>query len=195
MDRRVELHRETLETNIRLSLALDGQGQHDINSGIAFFDHMLTLFCVHGHFDVSLFAQGDLEVDYHHTVEDVGLVLGQAIDQALGERRGIQRYGLAVTPMDEAISNVAIDLSRRPFLVYRTPSLSHYAAGFNLGLAREFFRALAVKAAMNLHIDVPYGDDEHHILESIFKGLGRSLRQAVTYDERRQGVLSSKGLL
>lgn len=195
MERTSEQHRKTLETEIRLTLNLDGQGHHDINSDIGFFDHMLTLWCVHGLFDLTLQARGDLNVDYHHTVEDVGLVLGLAFCEALHDRKGIQRYGLAVTPMDETLTTVAIDLSGRPYLVYQPPVLPHLSSGFNLDLAHEFLWAFTHKAALNLHIIVHYGTSEHHILESIFKGMGRALRQAVAPDERRRGIYSSKGLL
>jgi imidazoleglycerol-phosphate dehydratase len=184
-----------LETQVAVELNLDGQGKVDIKTGIAFFDHMLTLFCVHGGFDLELLASGDLEVDFHHTVEDVGLVLGEAVSTALDDRSGIRRYGFAVTPMDDALAEVAIDLSNRPFLVFHLPTELDSPGRFDRGLAKEFFRAFAVKSGMNLHINVKYGENEHHVLESVYKSVGRSLKQAVYIDADRSGVRSSKGIL
>jgi imidazoleglycerol-phosphate dehydratase len=195
MNRTADIERETKETHIRVSLKLDGQGQAEISSGIPFFDHMLTLFTVHGFFDLCLHAKGDLDVDFHHTVEDVGLVLGQAVADALGERKGIKRYGHAVTPMDDALAAVTIDLSNRPFLVYNTPQPAVSEIGLSPSLAKEFFRALVNRAGMNLHINVSYGENEHHVIESIFKAFGRALDQASTFDKRITGVRSSKGVL
>ena len=195
MNRNAEVERKTRETNIRIALNLDGQGQAEISTGVAFFDHMLTLFAVHGFFDLSVHAEGDLEVDLHHTVEDVGLVLGDALIRALGARKGIRRYGHAVTPMDETLAAVTIDLSNRPFLVYRLPELQASGIAFNTLQAKEFFRALAFRGAMNLHIQVDYGQNEHHVLEAIFKSLGRCLNQACSLDNRIQAVRSSKGSL
>lgn len=195
MKRTAALERTTAETQIRIEWNLDGKGKPDIKTGIPFFDHMLTLFAVHGFFDLLVAAQGDLEVDYHHTVEDVGLVLGDTLSRALGDRKGIKRYGHAVTPMDETLSAVSIDLSNRPYLVYNVPVSKSAGTHFDANLAKEFFRAFAVKGGMNLHINVQYGENEHHILESIFKALGRALDQAVSFDERIETVRSSKGLL
>jgi imidazoleglycerol-phosphate dehydratase len=195
MNRKVELERKTRETAIRVSLDLDGVGPPQASTGIPFFDHMLNLFGIHGFIDMTLHAHGDLEVDSHHTVEDVGIVLGDAIQTALGDRNGIRRYGFAVTPMDEALATVAIDLSRRPYLVFQVPSVEGTGQTFNRSLAKEFFRALANHIGMNLHITVPYGENEHHILEAVFKSFGRALRQAVSIDERISGVRSSKGML
>jgi imidazoleglycerol-phosphate dehydratase len=195
MDRTADIERETKETHIRVSLKLDGQGQAEISSGIPFFDHMLTLFTVHGFFDLSLDAKGDLDVDFHHTVEDVGLVLGQAVTQALGERKGIRRYGHAVTPMDDALAAVTVDLSNRPFLVYNAPESVVSEVGLSPSLAKEFFKSLVNRAGMNLHINVPYGENEHHVIESIFKAFGRALHQASAFDEGISGVRSSKGVL
>jgi imidazoleglycerol-phosphate dehydratase len=195
LNRTGEIIRKTKETNIRISLKLDGKGQAEIASGIPFLDHMLTLFAVHGFFDLSVKAEGDLDVDFHHTVEDVGLVLGDAISQALGERKGIRRYGHVVIPMDDALAAVTVDLSNRPFLVYNTPESIVYGIALNASLAKEFFRALVNRGGMNLHINVAYGENDHHVIESIFKAFGRALDQAVTVDGRTSGVPSSKGTL
>ena len=195
MSRISRIERNTSETQVSIELNLDGGGNAKIHTGIAFLDHMLTLFCVHGRFDLDVQASGDLDVDYHHTVEDVALVLGEAVSTALEDRIGIRRYGFAVTPMDEALAEVAIDLSNRPFLVYRLPSNLESTGRFDRGLAKEFFRAFAVKGGMNLHINVRYGENEHHVLESIYKSVGRALKQAVTIDPGFSGVRSSKGVL
>jgi imidazoleglycerol-phosphate dehydratase len=188
------VERKTGETEIVLELNLDGKGRPDISSPIPFFNHMLTLFSVHGFFDLKVQATGDVEVDFHHTVEDVGLVLGEALDQALGERKGIKRYGYAVTPMDETLTAVAVDLSKRPFLVYHVPEIGQ-SGKFDVILAKEFFRAFSNRGGMNLHINVAYGENEHHIIESMFKALGRALDEAVSLDERISTVRSSKGAL
>jgi imidazoleglycerol-phosphate dehydratase len=195
MKRKAEVERKTKETDIKISLAIDGQGQTNIASGIPFFDHMLTLLAVHGFFDLSVRATGDLDVDFHHTIEDVGLVLGDTIREALGERQGIKRYGHAVTPMDDALAAVTIDLSNRPYLVYNVPEHAASGIALNPSLTREFFRALVNRAGMNLHINVAYGDNDHHVVESIFKAFGRALDQAASLDGRITGVLSSKGTL
>ena len=195
MNRTGEVERKTKETDIRISLKLDGKGKAEIDSGIPFLDHMLTLFAVHGFFDLSVKAKGDLDVDLHHTVEDVGLVLGDAISQALGERKAIRRYGHVVIPMDDALAAVTVDLSNRPFLVYNTPESIVYGIALNASLAKEFFRALVNRGGMNLHINVAYGENDHHVIESVFKAFGRALDQAVTADGRTSGVPSSKGTL
>jgi len=195
MDQTAEVERKTKETAIRISLNLNGSGQSEISTGIPFFDHMLVLFAVHGFFDLAVKAKGDLEVDFHHTVEDVGLVLGEAFDRALGSRKGIQRFGHAVTPMDDALAAVTVDLSKRPFLVYHVPALKLSSPGFNISLAKEFFRAFANRGGFNLHINVSYGDNEHHIIESMFKAIGRALDQAANKDKRIKDVRSSKGAL
>lgn len=194
-DRIATIDRETQETRISATLNLDGRGANSVDTGIPFFDHMLTLFSVHGFFDLTLKAEGDLEVDYHHTVEDVGLVMGEAVAQAVSDRKGILRYGHAVTPMDETLTAVTVDLSNRPHLVYNTPSGILSTSPFSIQLANEFFRALAVKGGMALHINVNYGENEHHIIEAIFKSLGRALDQAITVDPRIEGCRSSKGSL
>ena len=195
MENVTEVERKTKETAIQVSLNLSGTGQSEISTGIPFFDHMLTLFAVHGFFDLGVKAKGDLEVDYHHTVEDVGLVLGDAFDQALGGRKGIKRFGHAATPMDDALTTVTVDLSKRPFLIYNVPSLTTSGMGFSVSLAKEFFRAFVSRGGLNLHINVSYGENEHHIIESMFKSLGRALDQAASIDERIKDVRSSKGTL
>jgi imidazoleglycerol-phosphate dehydratase len=195
MKRKAEVKRKTKETEIKISLVIDGQGQTNIASGIPFFDHMLTLLAVHGFFDLSVRAAGDLDVDFHHTIEDVGLVLGDTIREALGERQGIKRYGHAVTPMDDALATVTIDLSNRPYLVYNVPEYAASGIALNPSLTEEFFRALVNRSGMNLHINVAYGDNDHHVVESIFKAFGRALDQAASIDGRITGVRSSKGAL
>ena len=195
MTRRGDVSRKTQETSIDARLTIDGRGGHDIETGIPFYDHMLTLMAVHGFFDMVIHAAGDIDVDFHHTIEDVGLVLGEALDKALGDRKGIRRYGHAVVPMDEAVARVTVDLSRRPFLVFRTPPEFLRAGDSFTMLSKEFFRAFSTRAGMNLHIDVSYGENEHHMLEAVFKAVGRALDQAAAIDERLSGVLSTKGTL
>jgi len=195
MDRSAEVERKTAETDIRIRMQLDGSGENGIATGIPFFDHMLTLFAVHGFFDLTVEANGDIDIDFHHTVEDAGLVLGDALSQCLGNRKGIKRYGYAVTPMDETLAAVAVDLSNRPFLVFNVPSTEGQAPPFDLSITKEFFRALSTRGGMNIHINVRYGENEHHIIESIFKATGRALDQATGLDERISGVRSSKGSL
>ena len=195
MKRKALVRRETKETNIEIEINLDGSGIHDISTGIPFFNHMLILLTVHGFFDLTIKAKGDIEVDYHHTVEDIGIVLGKAFSDALDDRKGICRYGDGAVPMDEAFSRVNIDLSNRPFLVYNLPETIRSSGVFDAWLAKEFFRALSVNAGMNLHINADYGENEHHILESIFKALGRALKNATRLDENILGTLSSKGSL
>jgi imidazoleglycerol-phosphate dehydratase len=194
-ERIAEIERKTKETAIRVSLDLDGKGASEITTGIPFFDHMLTLMAVHGFFDLSIKAKGDLEVDFHHTVEDVGIVFGDTLNQALGSHKGIRRYGHAVTPMDDALTMVTVDLSNRPFLVFNVPTFGLTESRFNIAVAKEFFRAFANRGGLNLHINVSYGENEHHILESVFKSLGRALDQAVGFDDRISNVRSSKGSL
>ncbi len=195
MERSSKIERKTKETDISLTLQMEGMGKSEISTGIPFFDHMLSLFSAHGFFDLIIKAKGDLEVDFHHTVEDVGLVLGDAFDKALGDRKGIRRYGHAVTPMDDALSTVTVDLSKRPFLIFNTHEPTGSSGDFFLALAKEFVRAFSNRGGMNLHINVSYGENEHHIIESIFKALGRALNQAVSFDGRFSGVLSTKGAL
>ena len=194
-DRTASVERRTGETNVRVDLNLDGRGRAEVETGIGFFDHMLTLFAVHGFFDLTVAAAGDLQVDWHHTVEDVGLTLGEAIGRALGDRQGLRRYGNAVTPMDEVLAEVAIDLSNRPFLVWRLPPDLAAHMPFDGLLAKEFFRALSQRGGMNIHVTVRYGENGHHVIEAIFKALGRALDEAVGLDERVGSVRSSKGVL
>lgn len=190
-----QIKRETKETQIELSLDLDGSGRAHIASGISFLDHMLILFAVHGLFDLSLKAKGDLEVDAHHTTEDIGICLGQALKKALGDKQGIMRYGHAGVPMDEALAQVFIDLSGRPFFCYQGKPLEGQIGNFDLELIPEFFRALSNEAAINLHIHLHYGKNKHHCAEAIFKACGRALNQAVSLNPRRSGIPSSKGVI
>jgi imidazoleglycerol-phosphate dehydratase len=195
MMRNAEVTKNTKETRIRVQLDLDGKGDVHISTGIGFLDHMLTLLAVHGFLDLTVAANGDLEVDFHHTIEDLGLRLGEALAEALGDRKGIRRYGFAVTPMDESLARVAVDLSNRPYLVFLLPEGMINDPLFDVTLIKEFMRAFSNKAAMNLHIEVPYGENQHHVIEAVFKSLGRALAQAVSQDPRIEGVRSSKGAL
>ncbi len=195
MNRTADVDRKTKETAVTMKLCLDGTGKHEIDTGVPFFDHMLSLFAVHGFFDLSITARGDLEVDLHHTIEDVGLVLGDAFKKALGDRKGIRRYGHVVLSMDDALASVTVDLSNRSYLVYNVTPPSFRGGNFDIGLGMEFFRAFSTNGGMNLHINVFYGQNEHHIIESIFKAAGRALDQATSIDERIKGVRSTKGVL
>lgn len=190
-----QVTRETRETRIQLTLAVDGRGVSELRSGVPFLDHMLTLFAAHGFFDLSIEAVGDLHIDAHHTVEDLGICLGMALAKALGDRTGIRRYGYAVVPMDEACAAVSLDLSNRPYLVYQTPPLSDRVGQFETELVPEFFRAFCQHGGVTLHIQVPYGANTHHIIEAVFKAFGRALDEATQIDQRRVGVPSSKGAL
>ncbi|MBI5055364.1 MAG: imidazoleglycerol-phosphate dehydratase HisB [Nitrospirae bacterium] len=197
MARKAAVARKTKETDIKLGINLDGKGDYKINTSIPFVDHMLSLMAKHGHIDLTLEARGDIEVDYHHLVEDVGIVLGEAIKKALGEKLRIRRYGETVTPMDESLAQVVIDLSGRPYLVYkvRLPKGNELIQNLGVSLFEDFFRALSNNAGMNLHINLHYGRDPHHILEAIFKGFGRALREASEIHPRAKGVPSTKGTL
>ena len=194
--RTAEIKRKTKETDIEVFVKLDGEGKVSVNTGIGFFDHMLTLLAKHGRFGLVVEAKGDTYVDAHHTVEDVGLALGQALVKALGDKAGIERYGDAWVPMDEALTQVVIDLSGRPYLVFQgewsTPILG---GNFETELVEDFFQALAMSAAMNLHVRNLYGRNTHHIIESMFKATGRALRKAVTINPDIQGVNSTKGVI
>ena|ERR1700728_772074 len=195
MPRSSKISRETKETRVKVSLNLDGTGKTVAETGVGFFDHMLDLLGRHSLIDLNIQAQGDLKVDAHHTVEDVGIVLGQALDKALGEKRGIQRYGWAIVPMDESLAQVAIDLSGRAAFVYKAKYRGGTVGTFPVELIEEFFKALATNGKLNLHINVPYGTNNHHISEAIFKATAKALRQAVTLDPRSPGVPSTKGSL
>jgi imidazoleglycerol-phosphate dehydratase len=194
-DRKALIQRKTGETEIRLELNVDGTGSYEIETGIPFFNHMLDLLSKHSLIDLKLCAKGDLDVDYHHTVEDVGLALGNALDQALGDRAGIRRYGSSMLPMDEALSRVAVDLGGRPYLVYSIAMQDRKIRDFDAWLLKHFFESLAQKGRMNLHIEQVYGDDVHHAYESVFKGVARALRDACEKDARVKGIPSSKGTL
>lgn len=194
--RKATLKRKTKETDIELTINLDGVGNYSINTSIPFLDHMISLMSKHGLFDIEIKARGDTEIDDHHTVEDVGIVLGKAVKQALGDMKGITRYGQASVPMDEAIANVSIDISGRPYLVYKVefPKKSKLR-DFDPDLIEDFMQAFAANSSLTLHINSPYGRNTHHIIEAIFKALGRALKQAVTIDPRVKGVPSTKKVL
>lgn len=187
--------RKTKETDIVLDLCLDGSGKVEIATDVPFLNHMLTLFAVHGFFDLSIKAIGDVEIDGHHTVEDIAICLGQAFKKALGDFGSINRYGHCSLPMDETLARVTVDLSNRPYLHYDIVELDQKVGTFDTALALEFFRALSLHGGMTLHIEVPYGENTHHVLEAIFKALGRTLSQASEVNSRVKGILSSKGSL
>jgi imidazoleglycerol-phosphate dehydratase len=187
--------RTTRETDIKVSVTIDGKGVSSVETGMPFLNHMLELFSKHSLMDLTVKATGDLEVDYHHTVEDLGLVLGDAIDQALGDRKGIVRYGWSYIPMDDALSRAVVDLGGRPYLVYEVANRTRKIRDFNLILIREFFQAFTVKARMNLHIAQLYGQEPHHAYEAIFKAVARAMSEACQKDPRVQGVPSSKGAI
>lgn len=191
--RSAEVKRETAETKIGVSLKLDGSGSFEGATGIGFFDHMLNLFACHGGMDLKISVQGDLEIDNHHTLEDLGIVLGEALAQALGDKKGINRYGCFYCPMDEALTRVVIDLSGRPYLVCDVPLKVERIGTFETEMLKEFLYAFAVNARMNLHVANFYGDNAHHIVESVFKALGHALKEAVAVNG--SGVLSTKGVL
>ena len=193
--RKATIERKTAETDIRLVLELDGGGSVNVSTGIGFFDHMLTLFAYHAGFDLELAARGDLEVDQHHTVEDIGICLGQALDEALGDKAGVQRYGWAVLPMDEALSMVALDLSGRPFLSYQVDLPVSLISDFDPTCVKEFLQALTNKGGVTLHVRTLSGENPHHILESVFKGFGRALRTAVEVRADAGEIPSTKGSL
>ena len=193
--RKASVERNTKETRIRLELDLDGSGEGKVDTGIGFFDHMLELLKKHALIDLSVSAQGDLDVDYHHTVEDVGLVFGKALDQALGDRRGLVRYGFASIPMDEALCETSLDLGGRPFLVMQCAMKHSFVKDFEVKLVEEFFRAVSVEARANIHLRQIYGDEAHHVCEGLFKSVARALRQAKAVDPLEKGVPSSKGVI
>jgi imidazoleglycerol-phosphate dehydratase len=193
--RKATLHRKTTETDVQVSLTLDGEGKYHVSTGVPFLNHMLELFARHGFFDLTIQATGDVEIDDHHTVEDVGLALGQAFREALGDKHGIRRFGEATVPLDEALVSCVVDLSGRPFLAYnlkiRQEKVGHFAAE----LIHDFFLALTNQLGMNLHLNMTQGRNPHHIIEACFKAFARALSSAVQYDPRVKGVLSTKGSL
>lgn len=192
--REAKIRRNTKETRIALELNLDGSGKYDIETGIPFFNHMLELFARHGIFDLKIRAEGDIEIDYHHTVEDVGIVLGQAFKQAVGDKAGMNRYGFFILPMDETLVQVAVDLCNRPILVYDMRDHDSRVRDFNVSLCREFFQAFANEAGANLHIKLVYGDEPHHMAEAAFKCFAKSMCMAVAINPRLEGQIpSTKG--
>lgn len=193
--RNATVTRETRETQITLSLDLDGTGRAEVATGVGFLDHMLELFARHSLIDLKLACKGDVQVDYHHTVEDVGLALGTALDKALGDRRGIRRYGFFLLPMDESLGQAAVDFGGRPFLVYSTECASTFVRDFDTALLREFFRALSVNARANVNLRHTGGNEPHHAAEALFKAFARAVRAAVEPDPRETGIPSSKGVL
>ncbi len=196
MERVSTVDRNTKETQIHLTLNLDGTGISNIDTGIPFMDHMLRLMSAHGFLDLDMHARGDTEIDYHHTVEDMGICLGAALSRALGEKAGIRRYGCSVVPMDEALARVVLDISNRSFLSYRVELKTQTTGSFDVGLAREFFRALITHSGMTAHVDLFYGEDPHHAIEAVFKAFGRALDEATAPDDRLSGApLSTKGIL
>lgn len=194
-DRTADLSRQTRETKVQVALNLDGTGEADLETGVGFFNHMLELLSRHSLIDLTVRAEGDLDVDFHHTVEDVGIVLGQALEKALGEKKGIGRYGWAIVPMDESLAQVAIDISGRAAFIFNVDFKGPTIGTFDVELVREFFKALANTAKMNLHVTVPYGENNHHISEAIFKATAKALRQAVSIDARNPAIPSTKGSL
>ena len=193
--RTAKIERKTKETQIQLEINLDGTGRSSVKTGLGFFDHMLTLFSAHSKVDLKLTVHGDLDVDGHHTVEDVGIALGKAFADALGDKKGIRRYGFFVLPMDETLAETAVDFSGRPFLVFNASFPVERVGSFDLELVNEFWQGFANSAACNLHINVPYGGNGHHISEAIFKSTAQSIRAAVENDPREKGVPSTKGSL
>ncbi len=191
-----KVERKTKETDVKVTINLDGEGKYTIDTSIPFLDHMLSLMCKHGLFDMKIKAKGDIDVDFHHTVEDIGIVLGKAVKQALGNMKRISRYGQASVPMDEAIASVSLDISGRPFFVYKVefPKRSKIK-NFDPDLIEDFLQAFVSNSGITLHIESPYGRNTHHIIEAIFKALGRALRQAVSMDPRVKGVPSTKKVL
>ncbi len=194
--RTAKVERKTKETDISVSVNLDGDGTHSIKTTIPFLDHMLSLMSRHGLIDMKIRAKGDIEIDYHHTVEDLGIVLGRAVKQALGELKGISRYGQATVPMDETLASVSLDISGRPYLIYNVEFPKRgKLRNFDPDLIEDFLRAFAGNSGMTLHVSTPYGRNTHHIIEAVFKALGRALRQAAAIDPRVKGVPSTKKLI
>jgi len=196
LDRRsAKVTRTTNETDVRAELTIDGAGKGDISTGLPFFDHMLTLMTAHGFFDLAIVAKGDIEVDGHHTVEDVGIVLGEAFHKALADKKGIKRYGTGMVPMDEALASVVIDFSNRPFLAYNVKFLHATTGTFDSELVEEFFKAFVNTSRTTLHVNLLYGENTHHVIEAVFKAFGQALDEATSTDERICGVRSTKGVL
>ncbi|MBW1897116.1 MAG: imidazoleglycerol-phosphate dehydratase HisB [Deltaproteobacteria bacterium] len=193
--RSAKVTRSTKETKIKIKLVIDGTGKADISTGIPFMDHMLTLMAAHGFFDLDLDAKGDVEVDEHHTVEDIGIVLGGAFKKALGDQKAMKRYGRSLVPMDEALASVVVDFSNRPFLVYHVHLKRHMTGRFDAQSVQEFFKAFVNRGGTTLHINVMYGDNTHHIIEAVFKAFGQALDEATMLDKRISEVRSTKGLL
>lgn len=196
MRRTAKVERKTNETEINLEIDLDGNGVAKVDTGIPFINHMLSLFSAHSFIDLDLTAKGDTEIDDHHTIEDIGICLGKAINEALGDKKGIKRYGEATIPMDEALARVVIDISKRPILSYRVKLKKGTTGAFDVGLIKEFFRALVNNAGLTLHIDLISGEEPHHVFEAIFKAFAKALDQASSFESRMAGrVPSTKGLL
>ncbi len=193
--RTAKVQRKTNETDITIQINLDGKGEYDINTSIPFLDHMLNLFSFHGMIDLKIKATGDIEVDYHHLMEDLGITLGEVIKKTLGDKKGIRRYGLATIPMDESLATVVIDISGRPYLVYNVKPPKGSLKDLEISLFEDFFRALTTHAMITLHVNMEYGRDLHHIIEAIFKAFGRALREAVTIDKGAKILPSTKGKL
>lgn len=195
LTRQATVERTTTETSVRVSLSLDGTGQGEVRTTIPFLDHMLALLAKHGFFNLAVQAKGDTDIDDHHTIEDIGIVLGDALKQALGTKAGVRRFGWASVPLDETLAQVTVDLSGRPYLVYRVDLPQRRIKELDLGLFEDFFQAFVTHAGMTLHVNVLYGRNPHHIMESVFKALAKALDQATSLDERVKGVLSTKGRL
>jgi imidazoleglycerol-phosphate dehydratase len=195
MERHASISRKTNETDIQLAFTIDGEGKAELDTGVPFLTHMLDLFTKHGHFNLTVTAKGDTEVDDHHTTEDIGICLGQALREALGDKKGIKRYGNAFVPMDEALAQVVVDLSNRPHFEFRGQFPSEKVGTFDVELVHEFLWKLALEARMNLHVIVHYGRNTHHMIEAVFKALGRALDEATMIDPRVKGVPSTKGML
>ena len=193
--RKSQIQRSTNETSINISINLDGEGVTNISTGIGFFDHMLTLFAAHGRFDLDVECDGDIEVDGHHSVEDIGIALGTTIKNALGDKRGINRYGTFYLPMDESLAFVSLDISGRPYLVYDGGEMTPMIGNYDTELTEEFLRALAFNAGLTLHVKILYGKNSHHKVEAIFKALGHALRIAVEKDPRMNDIPSTKGVI
>lgn len=195
MDRVSQINRKTSETDIKLSVNLDGKGKYNVKTGVRFFDHMLELFAKHGQFDLNIDCNGDIDIDTHHTVEDIGICLGQAIKEALSDKAGAVRYATTFTPMDEALSRVSLDISGRSFLHFDADFTRERVGDFETEMTEEFFRAVAVEGGLTLHVKVEYGVNNHHMIEAIFKGFGRALKEASKIDANIEGVMSTKGML